>query len=382
MDELRALDALGSLDEKAMPLIVTADDALLDEALRLCAAVGATPVVAGDVTAARRSWKAAPAVLVCGDLAAALARTEPARRDGVVVIGHETAGMWPSAVALGAERVCEVPADQDAVIELLANALEGNGEACIVSVLGGCGGAGATTLAASLVLAGAKRGFASLLLDADPFGGGIDLVLGHMVRGRTTAPKDLVLGHENVEGMRWGDLDRTHGRVSGESLRHVLPSKSGVSMLSWDRNDPIEVEASSVHSVLAAAARAYDLVAVDVPRQFDEVTEEILGRSVLTVLLVPEDIHALSASGRVLSRLQRHTGNIALLTRARRGGIGSSIVSETLGLPVLGRVRHERHLGSNIDAGVGPGRSRTLRAGCRAILDVLGLDASGVGDAV
>lgn len=365
MDELRALDALGSLDEKAMPLIVTADDALLDEALRLCAAVGATPVVAGDVTAARRSWKAAPAVLVCGDLAAALARTEPARRDGVVVIGHETAGMWPSAVALGAERVCEVPADQDAVIELLANALEGNGEACIVSVLGGCGGAGATTLAASLVLAGAKRGFASLLLDADPFGGGID----------------LVLGHENVEGMRWGDLDRTHGRVSGESLRQVLPSKSGVSMLSWDRNDPIEVEASSVHSVLAAAARAYDLVAVDVPRQFDEVTEEILGRSVLTVLLVPEDIHALSASGRVLSRLQRHTGNIALLTRARRGGIGSSIVSETLGLPVLGRVRHERHLGSNIDAGVGPGRSRTLRAGCRAILDVLGLAASGVGDA-
>lgn len=152
-------------------------------------------------------------------------------------------------------------------------------------------------------------------------------------------------------------------------------------MLSWDRGDPIDVQASSVHSVLAAAARAYDLVAVDVPRQFDEVAEEILGRSVLTVLLVPEDIHALSASGRVLARLQRHTGNIALLTRVRRGGIGSSIVSETLGLPVLGRVRQERRLGSNVDAGVGPGGSRTLRAGCRSILDLLGLDTRGLGDA-
>lgn len=351
------MDELSSLDAKAMPLIVTADDGLLDEALRLCAAVGATPVVAGDITAARRSWKEAPAVVVCADLVAALARTEPSRRDGVVVIGHDTTGVWPSAVALGAERVCEVPRDQDAVIEALANALEGNGEACVVSVMGGCGGAGATTLAASLVLAGARRGFASLLLDADPFGGGID----------------LVLGHENVEGMRWRDLDRTQGRVSGESLRQVLPSRSGVSTLSWDRGEPVDVHSSSVRAVLAAAARAYDLVAVDVPRQFDDVTEEILGRSVLIVLLVPEDIHALSASGRVLAQLQRHTGNVALLTRARRGGIGSSAVSETLGLPVLGRVRHERHLASNLDAGAGPGRSRTLRSGCRSILDTLGL---------
>lgn len=351
------MDELRSPNEKAMPLIVTADDALLDEALRLCAAVGATPVVAGDITAARRSWKVAPAVLVCADLAQALAHTGPSRRDGVVVIGHDTVDVWPAAIALGAERVCEVPRDQDAVIEALANALEGNGEACVVSLMGGCGGAGATTLAASLVLAGARRGFASLLLDADPFGGGID----------------LVLGHENVEGMRWRDLDSTQGRVSGESLRQVLPSKSGVSTLSWDRGDPIGINASSMQAVLSAAARTYDLVVVDVPRQFDAVTEGVLGRSVLTVLLVPEDIHALSASGRVLERLRRHTGNIALLTRARPGGIGSSIVGETLGLPVIGRVRHERHLASNLDSGQGPGRSRTFRAGCVSILDTLGL---------
>lgn len=343
--------------EKAMPLIVTADEQLLDEALRLCAAVGTTPVVAADITAARRSWKVAPAVLVGDDLAAALARTEPSRRDDVIVLARADVDVWPAAVVLGAQRVCFVPRDEESVVDALANALEGNGEACVVSVMGGCGGAGATTLAASLVLAGARRGFSAMLLDADPFGGGID----------------LVLGHEDVEGMRWRDLDRTHGRVSGESLRQVLPARDGVSTLSWDRGEPLDVDAASVHTLLAAASRAYDLVTVDVPRTFDAVTEEILGRSVLTVLLVPEDIRALSASGRVLSRLQRHTANIALLTRARRGGIGSAVVGETLGLPVLGRVRNERHLASHVDAGVGPGRSRTLRGGCRSILDTLGL---------
>ena len=347
-------------DEGTMPLVVTADEAMLDEALRLCAAVGSSPVIARDIATARRSWKVAPAVLVGNDLAPELARTEPPRRNGVVLLGRTLTELWPVAIAIGAERVCQLPADQDAVIELLANTLEGKGEACVVSVVGGCGGAGATTLAASLVLAGAGRGLSSLLLDADPFGGGID----------------LVLGHENVEGMRWPDLDHTQGRVSGDSLRQVLPSKAGVSTLSWDRGEGSQaLTPGSIQSVLAAAARAFDLVAVDVPRVFDSVTEEILGRSVLTVLLVPEDIHALSASARVLSRLRRHTGNIALLTRARRGGIGADAVSETLGLPVIGRVRHQRFLAANLDSGEGPGRSRTLRSGCRSILDTLGLTA-------
>lgn len=358
MDSVAARSARTSAgaEDGSMPLVVTADEDLLEDALRLCAAVGATPIVATDLTAARRSWKLASAVLVGEDLAAGLARTEPSRRDGVVLIG--ASGDWPSAVALGAERVCELPRDQDILIDLLANALEGKGEACVVSVMGGCGGAGATTLAAALALRGARRGFSSLLLDADAYGGGID----------------LVLGHENIEGMRWPDLDRTLGRVSGESLRQVLPSKAGLSTLSWDRGDPLDaLLPDSMHAVLTAASRAFDLVVADVPRIFDGVAEEILGRSVLTVVLVPEDIHALGAAGRILSRVQRLSGSVALLTRARRGGIGAAAVSANLGLPVIGRIRHQRSLAANLDSGDGPGRSRTLRSGSNAILDALGL---------
>lgn len=342
-----------------MPLVVTGDDHLLEESLRLCAAVGVTPVVAADVAAARRSWTVAPAIVVCADLAEALAESEPSRRDGVVVVGYAVDALWAPAVALGAESVCALPADQAAVIEILAGALEGRGEACVVSVVGGCGGAGTTTLAAALALAGARRDLTTLLIDADPLGGGTD----------------LVLGHEAVAGMRWHDLDLTQGRVGAESLRQVLPARGGVSSLSWDQRPSLELPASALRSVLTAAARAYDLVVVDVPRCFDVGTTEVLARSLLTVLVVPEEIHALSAAGRVLKRLSRHTSNVALVTRVRSGGLEQTIVGETLGLPVLGRLRHDRRIVAALSSGDGPGRSRSYRSACAGILDTLGLSA-------
>ncbi|MGA8246736.1 MAG: septum site determining protein, partial [Nocardioides sp.] len=68
------------------PLLVTADESLLDELLRLSAAAGTTPDVAHDVPAALRAWLKAPLVLVGADLAAPLAGAAPARRDAVFVV--------------------------------------------------------------------------------------------------------------------------------------------------------------------------------------------------------------------------------------------------------------------------------------------------------
>ena len=68
------------------PLFVTRDQTLLDELLRLAAAAGVTPDVAGDGAAALRGWAAAPLVLVGADLAAEVARLRPARRPGVHLV--------------------------------------------------------------------------------------------------------------------------------------------------------------------------------------------------------------------------------------------------------------------------------------------------------
>ena len=91
------------------PLVITRDQSLLDELLRLAAAAGATPDVAGDVPTALRAWARAPLVLVGEDLAPSLARAAPSRRDRVFVVltAPVPDRVFQVALSLGAESVAE-----------------------------------------------------------------------------------------------------------------------------------------------------------------------------------------------------------------------------------------------------------------------------------
>jgi secretion/DNA translocation related CpaE-like protein len=338
-------------------LIGTADDHLLDVALRWCAAVGTTPDVATDVSAVRRSWRGAAAVVLGDDLAPGVARARLPRRDHVLLLTRDREAAWPDAIAVGAVDVL-TEADDRRGAEVLAVALDGRGEACLVSIVGGVGGAGASTVATGLALGAADRGLRSMLLDADPLGGGIE----------------LVLGSEHADGLRWGDLGHAAGTVAAGSLAEALPTHEGVSVLSWGRHGPSDVP-EAMGGVLAAGLRGFDVVVADVPRHLDDAGAELVGRSVLTVVLVPEEVRAVGAARRVLARLEPHTSTIALVSVVRPGGIGSEAVSGSLGLPVLARLHHDRHLRQAVDHGHGPRGSRPARRVATAVLDVLGLDA-------
>jgi secretion/DNA translocation related CpaE-like protein len=339
-----------------LPLIATADERLLDDSLRWFAAVGVTPEVAADVVAARRSWRQASVIVVGEDLAGPLAQAELPRRDNVLLVTREPERWWSSAVELGAVGVFSF-VDEERILEALASALDGRGEACLVSVIGGSGGVGASTLATSLALAGSRRGLRALLFDADPLGGGLD----------------LVLGAEQAEGLRWRDLDATRGRLSAGSLADVLPTRGGLATLSWDRAVPTALP-ESVPSVLTAAVRGFDLVVADVPRHLDSHGADILGRSVLTVVVVAEEICALGAARHVLARVADCASSIAVVSVSRRGGIGPEAISEALGRPILARHRLDRRLRGAVDRGHGPGGSRSARRTSAAVLDALGLD--------
>ncbi len=342
----------------ALPLIATSDDRMLDDALRWCAAVGCTPEVAPGITAIRRSWRAAPVVVVGDDLAPELVRAQLPRRDHVLLLARSRdEATFPMAIALGAVDV--VTGDHEArALDALTIALDGRGEACLVSVMGGVGGAGASTLAAARALAGADRGLQSLLLDADPLGGGLE----------------LVLGTEAVDGLRWHDLGDADGPVAAESLAEVLPRRDGLATLSWGRDGPDEVPAA-LGGVLAAAVRGFDLVVADVPRHLEPAGAELVTRSVLTVVVVPEEVRAVGSTRRVLERLEPHTSSVAVVSAARSGGIGRQAVAEGLGRPVVARFRHDRHLRTVVDHGHGPGKSRPARGVATAVLDLLGLDS-------
>lgn len=344
----------------ASPLLVTRDEAMLDDVLRICAAADVVPHVCHDVAEVRSLWAAASMVIVCSDLAAAVARTGPARRDDVFVLHRDDdESIWQHAVHLGAEHVMSV-VDDDKVVEVLSSVREGGREACLIAVIGGCGGSGVSTLAAALAQLGSRRGFSSLLVDADPLGGGID----------------LVIGNEHVDGARWPDFTRTDGRLNGEALRGVLPLSAGLATLSWDRGDPSEVSPEAMHSIVVAAVRSHDLVVVDLPRTFDPVGDVVLRQCTMALLVVPEEIRAIGAAARCRDRLLQRTQDVAVVARRRTAGMDASLIGEALELPVIARLRDDKRVASSVDAGEGPLVGRPLRRGCARILDALGMEAS------
>ena len=313
---------------------------------------------AADVSDVRRVWGTAPLVLLGDDCAEALAGLRLPRRDGVLLLGQDNRpGVWERAVRAGAEQVCSLPADRDLVADLLGACTDGPAGAPVVCVVGGCGGAGASVFAAALATAAANDGSRSLLVDADAWGGGLD----------------LLVGGEHVEGLRWADLAATTGRVSAPSLRDLLPSVERLAVLSWERGAAVPVPAASMRAVVTAGQRGHDLVVVDLPRRFDAAAEEALGRASHTVLVVPAEVRAVAAATPVVAALTRVTSTVGLVVRGPgASGLDATLVAESLGVPVLAAMRPERHLTESLDQGLGPLRRRrgplgpSLLAGARS----------------
>ncbi|GAA3771802.1 septum site-determining protein Ssd [Streptomyces chiangmaiensis] len=306
------------------PLIVTEDAELLDDLLRLCAAAGARPEVHPGVPEHRGSWEAAPLVLV-GDDAARRVRGA-ARRRGVVLVGRDQddSGVWRRAVEIGADHVLVLPDGEQWLVDRIADVAEGVGRpALTVGVIGGRGGAGASTLACALAVTSAREGRRTLLVDADPLGGGLD----------------VLLGGETTEGLRWPAFAASRGRVGGSALEESLPQLHALRVLSWDRGDTVAVPPQAVRAVLAAARRRGGAVVVDLPRRVDEGVAEALAQVDVGVLVVPAELRAVAAARRVASAVGMVLGDLRIAVRGPFApGLDDREVARLLGLPLVGEV--------------------------------------------
>ncbi len=344
------------------PLLVTSDAELLDELLRLCAAAGAEAQVAHDIASARLTWAAPPLVVIGSDLAEAATAARLPRRTRVVLVGldlHDV-GIWDVAVDIGADSVVSLPDAQSWLVDRLGETTDTEGGAgLVVAVVGGRGGAGATTLATALAVTGADAGLRCLLVDADPLGGGID----------------LVLGGEECTGLRWPDLAAAGGRVSGAALREALPQLHGLSVLSAGRGDALTVPAPAMRSVLGAAARMSDLTVVDLPRTVDAAAEQALTVASVTLLVVPAEVRAAAAAGRVAVAVGLTARDVRVVVRGPApAGLTASVVADTLALPLAGWLAPEPRLDEALERGEPPGRGGRSPLGsfCRELLGDLG----------
>jgi secretion/DNA translocation related CpaE-like protein len=212
-------------------LLITRDDRLLDDLLRLAAAAGSTLDVAHDPVSGLRAWRAASVVLLGADLAAPVARQHPPRRDHVHLVGLAPLpdGVFRSALAAGAVDVVELPVAEAWLIELLTDASDaadgraagGGRHGRTLGVVAGSGGAGATTFACAVARTSARQQ-RTVLVDLDPLGPGVD----------------RVVGLDATSGTRWDTLTSSRGRLGSRSLRAALPDKDGLAVLTWGTGSP------------------------------------------------------------------------------------------------------------------------------------------------
>lgn len=341
------------------PLVVTADAGLLDDLLRLAVAAGVDLDVAADPAAARRRYGPAPLVVVGLDLAQACHRARLPRRSGVVLVGRsgESTDPWHLAEALGAAHVAMLPAAEpwlvDRFAEVVTNPPAPTGR--LVAVIGGRGGAGASVLATGLAVTAVRTGLRTLLVDADPLGGGLD----------------LVLGWEGLEGLRWPGLREASGRLSAPALVEALPRQGELVVLSWDRGTPVAVPPEAIAATIDAGRNGQDLVVVDLPRRLDDAAMLALHDADLALLVVPAELRATAAAGRVAAAIGEHCRSLRVVVRGPTPGrLTADEIATSLRLPLAGVLRPEPRLAVGLERGETPARSGRgpLAVLCRRIV--------------
>ena len=332
-------------DTAGAALLVTREERLTTDLMRLAAAAGAPLQVVGDPATALRGWGTAAAVLVGSDLLPALAAQRPPRRSDVHVVAHGTApdSLFRDALEVAAASVLELPSAEAWLVSTLTDLVDDTaGGGLTVAVVGGTGGVGATVLAVALGLVAAERYGGALLVDLDPWGPGLGRVAGIDVRPEVT----------------WRELALSPGRLGARSLREAVTTPQGVGLLGWDDVPDGQPPPASVREVLSAAARGHRWVVVDLPHREAAVVDEVLPHCDAVVLVSAATLGSVAATGRVASRLREHGASPGLVVRSRRGGLPPEDVAEALALPLLARLPDQRRLDEHLDLGAGPVHSR------------------------
>jgi secretion/DNA translocation related CpaE-like protein len=345
------------------PLIITDDELVLDDLLRLAAAAGVDVVHTREADP-RAMWRSAPLVLIDAAMLSRAVAARLPRRSGVVVIASTEPGsdVWAHCVRLGADRTLLLDGSEEVLVGLLSDAAAGGtGNGRCVAVLGACGGAGASVFASSLALAAARDGSGSgvLLIDCDPWGAGLD----------------LMLGIEDAPGLRWADLAARSGRLPVDALAQAIPGVSvgsgRVGVLCHGRRPAGEVSADVVAVVLDAGRRSGAVTVVDLPRQPGPAADRVLEQADLIVLVSPADVRGCWAAERVCLRIRQFGSVVGIVVRGPSpGGMGAVEMADFLGLPLLARMRPVSSLPRELEYGLAPGagRRRPLDRAARAVL--------------
>jgi secretion/DNA translocation related CpaE-like protein len=268
-----------------------------------------------------------------------------------VVVSHAPATeVFRLALDLGASCVVELPAAEEQLAALFADVEEVPGRALVLGVVGGAGGAGASTLACALGQVGARDGPA-LVIDTDPVGPGLD----------------RLLGLDETAGVRWDDLATSAGRLGSRSLREAVPRRDGVGVLTWAPGAATSPPVSTLRDVLAAGQRGHCLVVLDLARQSGALAAELTARCDLVLLVMPATVSGVASTMRLVEPM---ADTVRWRLAPRRGAVPLRDLTAATGVAVAFEVPEQRGLAESVDLGLGPVRHRRTPLG-RAVADFL-----------
>ncbi|MFV0452624.1 MAG: septum site-determining protein Ssd [Propioniciclava sp.] len=314
---------------------MTADVAVMDAVESMAAAHRTAVVCTSDVGRATAAWRQADVVLVAPDCAADLVATGPRHRDGVYVVGFDSAALGVWSVPLGAE-VIPLPRGATWLSAVLNR--DARDRSPVVAVLGGSGGVGASTFAAGLALANARRGDPTALVDADPLGGGLD----------------LLMGLESTAGHRWPRLAEASGEVG--DMRGLLPQAEGVAVLSMARSEDPAPSAESASSVTGSLARHHGLVVVDGGRRPSAMLGALLGLADPILILCGGSVRSVAACSDLLRAVDVEVAGVVVRRQAGLR-IPPEVVADALDLELWGVAPNDGRLAGAAESGEPPWRA-------------------------
>ncbi|WP_152192720.1 septum site-determining protein Ssd [Georgenia satyanarayanai] len=250
-----------------------------------------------------------------------------------------------------------LPADAEVVLDALSRAAAPR-RARVVGVVGAVGGVGASALAAVLARLAVAAGWTTALVDLDPAGGGLE----------------VLLGIEHDAGPRWCDVLAERGGFPPDRLMAALPQWHGARVLSSDVRGGVPGAHPVALEAVGALTRAADAVLLDLPRAVlaPGAAAEWSALCHETVLLTACDTRAAAAAAAAVNVL----GEVRLVVRGPAAGtLLPEDVADVCGRPLAAVLRPERAFTAAVERGLSPGDQRRgpLVATGRRLLRTVGL---------
>lgn len=251
--------------------------------------------------------------------------------EAAYVVGHQESDLVGASAALGLP-VLALPAAGARLAEVITRGVTTHGpKARVIAVAGASGGLGTSTLTVALAARATACGAVVTVVELDPCGGGLD----------------LLLGAETQKGFRWPDVQHARGEL--EDLRESLPGVGGIAMLSARHSSYVPISTAAANAVIGSLRRTNDYVFLDLglgasgyPAEAEE-----------SLLLIGADVRSVSAA-----RMRTEMAGVRPTRAVVRSGAGRRVppdkAAEALGLPLLGELRHDEAVSKLAELGMPP----------------------------